>query len=78
MIMSTSRVLIVDDDPGLLEALPDALRLRMSELTVDTCDSATCALDFISRTDYDAIISDIKMPGMDGLALLGEVRTRCP
>ncbi|HEV2296457.1 MAG TPA: SpoIIE family protein phosphatase [Tepidisphaeraceae bacterium] len=78
MIMFTSRVLIVDDDAALLEALPDALRLRMSEVAIDTCDSATCALDFISRTDYDAIISDIKMPGMDGLALLGEVKTRCP
>ena len=78
MIMSASRVLIVDDDPGLLEALPDALRLRMTDVAIDTCDSATCALDFIARIDYDAIISDIKMPGMDGLALLGEVRTRRP
>jgi sigma-B regulation protein RsbU (phosphoserine phosphatase) len=78
MIMSASKVLIVDDDPALLEALPDALRLRMSEVSIDTCDSAMCALDYISRTDYDAIVSDIKMPGMDGLALLGEVRTRCP
>lgn len=78
MIMSASRVLIVDDDAALLEALPDALKLRMSEVLIDTCDSAICALDFITRTDYDAIISDIKMPGMDGLALLGEVKTRRP
>lgn len=79
MIMTTaSRVLIVDDDAGLLEALPDALKLRMSDVNVDVCDSATCALDFIDRTDYDAIVSDIKMPGMDGLALLGELKLRRP
>ena len=79
MIMSAaSRVLIVDDDAALLEALPDALKLRMDNVNVDVCDSATCALDFIQRTDYDAIVSDIKMPGMDGLALLLELKTRRP
>ena len=38
--MNEARVLLVDDDPALLEALPEALRLRMSALTVDTADSA--------------------------------------
>jgi PAS domain S-box-containing protein len=67
-------VLIVDDDPALLEALPEALRLRMSELLVETCDSAPNALAKIAVADYDAIVTDIKMPGMDGLALLDEIR----
>jgi two-component system, OmpR family, phosphate regulon sensor histidine kinase PhoR len=67
-------VLIVDDDPALLEALPEALRLRMSELLVETCDSAPTALAKIAVEDYDAIVTDIKMPGMDGLALLDEIR----
>jgi PAS domain S-box-containing protein len=67
-------VLIVDDDPALLEALPEALRLRMSELSVETCDSAPDALEKIAIADYDAIVTDIKMPGMDGLALLDEIQ----
>ena len=67
-------VLIVDDDPALLEALPEALRLRMSELSVETCDSAPDALARIAVEDYDAIVTDIKMPGMDGLALLDEIQ----
>ena len=78
MSSNGSRVLLVDDDEALLEALPTALRMRMSEVTVDTCDSAVCALDYIDQTDYDAIVSDIKMPGMDGLALLGAVKVRRP
>jgi len=76
--MSQSRVLIVDDDLDLLQALPQALRLRMDGLTVDTADSAAAALDQIGARDYDAIVTDIKMPGMDGLALLAEIRTHRP
>jgi len=76
--MNEARVLLVDDDPALLEALPEALRLRMSALTVDTADSAAAALDRIADRDYDAVVTDIKMPGMDGLELLAKLRTRRP
>jgi DNA-binding NtrC family response regulator len=71
-------VLIVDDDVALLEALPEALRLRMGGVTVETADSAAAALDRIADHDYDAIVTDIRMPGMDGLKLLDEIRTRKP
>jgi len=76
--MSVHRVLIVDDDPALLIALPQTVALNMSMLEVDTSDSATGALARIAETDYDAIVSDIKMPGMDGLALLKEIRLLRP
>src|SRR6266566_2734230 len=76
--MNQPRVLIVDDDAALLQALPEALRLRMREVTVDTADSAADALDRIAARDYDAIVTDIKMPGMDGLTLLAEIRGRRP
>src|SRR5215467_5014117 len=76
--MSMARVLIVDDDLILLKALPEALLLRMEGVVVDTCDSAPSALREIAATDYDAIVVDIKMPGMDGLALLGEIRALRP
>jgi signal transduction histidine kinase len=72
------RVLIVDDDEALLEALPEALKLRMQSVEIDTCDSAVEALERIKATDYDVIVSDIKMPGMDGLALLAEIRELRP
>src|SRR4051794_9207246 len=76
--MSGIQILIVDDDTALLQALPEALRLRMQDVAVETCDSATAALFQIAATDYDAIVTDIKMPGMDGLALLAEIRAIRP
>jgi two-component system, sensor histidine kinase and response regulator len=76
--MSTQHVLIVDDDPALLQALPQTLRLRMSDVVVDTAESALAALARIAERDYDAIVTDIKMPGMDGLTLLAEILARRP
>jgi DNA-binding NtrC family response regulator len=73
-----ARILVVDDDPALLEALPEALRLRFDRIHVDTCDSGTAALSQLEQSDYDAVITDIKMPGMDGLELLAAVRERWP
>jgi PAS domain S-box-containing protein len=69
-----ARILLVDDDKALLDALPETLRLRMNEIEIDTSETAIEALERIRETDYDAIVSDIKMPGMDGLALLHEIR----
>src|SRR5881296_1233151 len=76
--MSEGHVLIVDDDPALLQALPEALQMRIAGLTVDTADSGAAALDRIAARDYDAIVTDVKMPGMDGLELLAEIRTHRP
>src|SRR5204863_1293 len=73
-----TRVLIVDDDPALLQALPETLRLRMSGFVVDTAKSASAALGQITTRDYDAIVSDIRIPGMNGLELLAEIQSRRP
>ncbi|HWS82692.1 MAG TPA: hybrid sensor histidine kinase/response regulator [Ktedonobacteraceae bacterium] len=74
MMTNSANILIVDDDTALLQALPQALFLRMPNVNVDTSDSAAGALQLIRAHEYDAIVSDIKMPGMDGLALLVKIR----
>ncbi len=76
--MDEARILIVDDDPALLQALPQAITLRMQRVIVDTSDSATGALQLVRHQQYDAIVSDIKMPGMDGLALIEQLQKLCP
>jgi two-component system, sensor histidine kinase and response regulator len=77
-LLNRPYILIVDDDIALLQALPQTLFLRMQEIEVDTSDSAFEALNLIQEHDYDAIVSDIKMPGMDGLALLTKIQELRP
>ncbi len=72
--MDKPYILIVDDDAALLQALPQALKLRLEGTQIDTSDAALAALQLIQEHDYDAIVSDIKMPGMDGLALLTKIK----
>jgi two-component system, OmpR family, phosphate regulon sensor histidine kinase PhoR len=76
--VNDARILLVDDDEALLEALPEALRLRMHGIQIDTSETAFAALERIRDVDYDAIVSDIKLPGMDGLALLTEIKELRP
>src|SRR6266702_4962248 len=73
-----SQILLVDDDVALLQAFPQALFLQIDEVHIDTCDSALEALEQIQEHDYDAIVSDIKMPGMDGWALLEKIQELRP
>ena len=71
-------VLIVDDDPALLEALPEALRLRMTGLTVETAESAAAALDPDRRPRLRRNRHRHQDAGIDGLELLAEIRARRP
>lgn len=76
--MNTAQILLVDDDPMLLQALSQTIELRMSVVEVETVDSAQAALASLQEHTYSAIVSDIKMPGMDGLELLAHAQERHP
>lgn len=76
--MNTGHILLVDDDTVLLQALSHTISLRMSGVEVEIADSANVALDLVQQQEYDAVVSDIKMPGMDGLDLLEKVLERYP
>src|SRR2546426_495994 len=74
--MTKPRILIVDDDPGTVASLSRAFALEGYEAT--TAPSAARALERLQAGPVDAILSDLVMPGMDGLELLGRLREQAP
>jgi len=78
MDVTGGHILIVDDDRALLEALPRTLKLRLDGIRIETSDNAAEALERIRETDYDAVVTDIKMPGLDGLEVLREIKMLRP
>jgi DNA-binding NtrC family response regulator len=72
------RILLLDDDPALLECLSEMLRLRLPAVGVEACEAPAEAMDRLYSTDYQLVISDLKMPSMDGLAVLRMVKAVRP
>ncbi|HEY8947135.1 MAG TPA: response regulator, partial [Polyangiaceae bacterium] len=65
-------ILLVDDDPAVLRALGRSLRAQGYEVTL--ASDGEEAVNQIGQRPFDVILSDIGMPGMDGIQLLREVR----
>lgn len=74
--MSRPVILIVDDESNVAEALWQSLRIH--EYEVQHCTSGEEALQFINQQHFDLIISDLRMPGIDGLELLKRVGKLSP
>lgn len=69
-----NQILFVDDEPSFLEGLRRVLRSKRNEWDIIFALSADEALAKISKISFDAIITDVDMPGKDGLALLKDLR----
>ncbi|WP_123532953.1 GAF domain-containing protein [Halosimplex salinum] len=73
-----ARVLHVDDDTDLAAVTSRHLELESDRLSVVTVDAPETALERIRTEQFDCVVSDYQMPGMDGLALLEAVRAEYP
>jgi DNA-binding NtrC family response regulator len=67
-----AHLLLIDDDPSTLASLSRAFRLAGHEATV--CDNALRALDVVRSEAFDLILSDVVMPGKNGIELLEELK----
>ena len=70
------RILVVDDEPGLAELL--RLALTSDQFQVEIAQDAQTALAAFEARRHDVVITDFRMPGMDGLELARAIRARCP
>ncbi|HEY7902601.1 MAG TPA: sigma 54-interacting transcriptional regulator [Casimicrobiaceae bacterium] len=73
---ATGDVLLVDDDPDLLKLI--SLRLTSAGYRVRTADSGETALASIAVARPSAVVSDLRMPGIDGLALFEAIHRQHP
>lgn len=78
MAENKGRVLFVDDEPKILQGLRRSLRKHRSRWDMDFAQSGRKALESMERDPADVVVTDMKMPGMSGMDLLEEVRSRWP
>ncbi len=76
MVRIPTKVLLVDDEKDFVEML--SLRLQEAGEKVSAAYSGKECLDILEKSSIDVVVLDIKMPGMDGMETLQEIRKRFP
>jgi two-component system response regulator FlrC len=71
-----ARILVADDEPGLREFVADALEL--DEHDVVSAADGKAAAKLLDERSFELLVTDLKMPGLDGMALLRKVRAEQP
>lgn len=71
-----SRILVVDDEARMAGLIK--MELEEHDHTVSTASDGAMALELVDRYDFDLVLTDLRMPGMDGLTLLRSVREKSP
>jgi YesN/AraC family two-component response regulator len=77
-MLAFPRILIVDDDPMVLRLLSLLVTSHLEQVMVHTADSPFVALDRVEANAYDLVVSDVQMPGMNGLDLASRIGTISP
>ena len=74
--MDKFKILIVDDENDFRETI--IKRLRARKIEVEGADSGPKALELLDAQDFDVIVLDVKMPGMDGIETLRQIKLKKP
>ncbi len=77
-VRDKKRILFVDDEPGVLDGLRRALHPMREEWDLSFASSGAEALDRLDSQPADLVVSDLRMPHMDGAELLGAIQRRQP
>ncbi len=71
-----SKILVIDDERSIRNTLKDILEYEKYE--VDLAEDGKKGLEMFRQTEYDIVLCDIKMPGMDGIEVLEQLNTLAP
>jgi HD-like signal output (HDOD) protein/ActR/RegA family two-component response regulator len=74
----SKRILFVDDEPLVLQGIERSLRSMRAEWQFEFANGGPAALELMSRSAFDVVITDMRMPGMDGAQLLEQVKAKFP
>ncbi len=74
--MSEMKVLLVDDEVDFVKTL--AQRLKMRDLKADTVHDGEHAVSFVEKEEPDVMVLDLRMPGMDGMDVLRQIKKAYP
>lgn len=74
----TTRILFVDDDPNILAGLRRMLRRQRQEWDMSFVNGGAEALELMSQISFDVLVTDMRMPGIDGAELLKRVASQYP
>ena len=72
------RILFVDDETSILDGLKRMLRPMRAEWDMAFATGGETALSMLGAAPFDVIVTDMRMPGMDGASLLEVVREKYP
>jgi HD-like signal output (HDOD) protein/ActR/RegA family two-component response regulator len=72
------RVLFVDDEPRLLEGLKAGLYARRKDWDMQFAAGGAKAIDMMKQEHFDVLVTDLRMPGVDGMTLVARARTDSP
>lgn len=70
------RILLVEDDEQIREVILDYFSAQNGSISTDTAEDGTKGLEMITENDYDLIMLDVMLPGIDGYSLCREIRSK--
>lgn len=73
-----AKILFVDDDAKVLESIENQLFLKLESWEMQFASSGEQAMTMMEESEFDVVVSDMRMPGMDGASLLSQIRDNWP